>query len=431
MAWAIGCWMPPAVAERLSLRLRALLLATAMGLTLSLLFAASVVVITERYEHVLVATLLQDQADVQAARLRAGVADTALSDSTRQRTHLRPLQGATDRVPAHLANLPPGIHEIFHDGDDGLHVGVFDTPSGRLYLEVDLADVETLEQFQRRIALIIIATGIVISAGLGWWLARSIAQPVRRLADAVDALPDQPQPTQLAASLPRDALGRLAHAIDRYQSRLHTADQAQQRFLADASHELRTPVAVVRGAAELLADDASAHADVQPVLQRLQRGVDELTLQLDATLRLARRQFAASESVDVDAWLPPLIERLLQSRPAPVRMHLSGHAGTRPLALRDAELVISAGIQHLLAQGRAGTLHVQLDRDGIDLRFHPETDPAKQHAQRPTPLRPEPRSDRGLGATVIGQLAASHGWCFDDSRLYDGCLRIVLLPPPH
>ncbi len=427
MAWVIACSMSRKVADRLPLRLRALLLAMAMGLILSLLFAAAVVVVTERYEHVLVATLLQDQAELHAARLRAG-SETLLPDSTRQRSYLRPLHDDADRIPAHLTGLPPGIHEVYRDDDEGLHIGVFDTTSGRLYLEVDLADAETLEQFQWRIALIIVAGGIAISAALGWWLARGIAQPVRRLADAVDALPDQPQPTRLAAAMPRDALGRLALAIDRYQSRLHAADQAQQRFLADASHELRTPVAVVRGAAELLGDDASAHADSRPVLQRLQRGVDELTLQLDATLRLARRQFATPESVDVDAWLPPLIERLLRSRPAPVQMTLSGRAGTQPLAQRDAELVVTAGIQHLLAQGRAGTLQVRLDSEGIALVFHPGMDSVVGEAQRAVRSRPEARSDRGLAATIVGKLAAVHGWHYDDSRLDADRLRIVLWP---
>lgn len=417
------------MAERLPLRLRALLLAVAMGIALSVLFAASVVTITERYEHVLVAALLQDQAGMQAARLAADP-DAVLADSARLRAHLRRLGDATNRIPAHLAQLPPGIHELHSADDHGLHVGVFETANGRLYLEVDLADVEALEQFQRRIVLLIIVAGIVISTALGWWLARSVSRPVRSLADAVDALPDQPQATQLATAMPRDALGRLAHAIDRYQSRLLSADQAQQRFLADASHELRTPVAVVRGAVELLQEDAAGHPQLQPVLQRLQRGVDELTLHLDATLRLARRQFATPEAVDMDAWLPLLVERLLQARPAPVQARFSGHAGSRSLALRDADLVITAGIQHLLAQGRAGILQVQLDAHGIDLCFQPAMASAADRGQRSIRSRPETRSDRGLGTTVIGQLAAAHGWHYDGSRLETGCLRIVLAPAP-
>lgn len=392
----------------MSFRARVMLLATGMGLLMSLLFAVAAVVITEHYEHVLVEALLKDQANAWAERL-AEDPQATLPSSGLQRAHLRPL-GSTGNIPAHLAALSPGVHES-EGGSDGLHIGVFDTSAGRIYLEIDLRDIEALERYLLRILLAVIAAGALLSALLGWWLARSATRPLRRLANAVEQLGPTPQATHLAASQPRDELGRVALAIDGYQQRLLDAEESERAFFADASHELRTPVAVVRGALELLEEDAQTQPSLQAPMQRLRRGVDETSSLLEALLRLARRQLAETEWVDVDAWARNLLTAQLRGRATPVTIKIEGQAGTQPLPLRDAELILSSLLRPLLAKPVAGTLTATLSPQGIGLHFDAAHDDVANHASRPSDTAS--RSDRKLGTSLIGRLATAHGWQVD------------------
>jgi signal transduction histidine kinase len=96
--------------------------------------------------------------------------------------------------------------------------------------------------------------GVLLAGWLGWIFAGRALAPVGSLSHAVDALPVAPRPTQLHTMVGDDELGHLARAIDAYQARLVEADTRQLAFFADASHALRTPIAVVQGVAEVLLD---------------------------------------------------------------------------------------------------------------------------------------------------------------------------------
>lgn len=407
-------------------RVRVMWLAMGMGLLLSLVFAAAAVLITERYEHVLVGALLQDQADAWAERL-AQDPQATLPSNGRQRAHLRPLgsTGAHD-IPPHLVHLTPGVHETEGQGD-GLHIGVFDTRAGRIYLEVDLRDIEVLERYLLHILLGVVAAGALLSALLGWWLARSATRPLRHLANAVEQLGATPAITQLAEQQPRDELGRVAQAIDGYQQRLVEAQQIEQRFFADASHELRTPVAVVRGALELLEEDTQGQPQLQAPMQRLRRGIDETSTLLEALLRLARRQFAEPEPVDVDAWARDLLASTVQGRTPGVAITTEGHAGTLSLPLRDAELLISALARTLLAKPVPGTLTASLSPAAITLRFHAAQEEGPTATSRSRAFDAHARSDRHLGNSLLGRLATAHGWQIDAHD--DGATRLQWRSP--
>ena len=405
--------------DALSFRARVMCMAIGMGLLMSLVFAAAAIFITERYEHVLVGALLQDQANAWAERL-AEDPEARLPSSELQRAYLRPM-GETGNLPAHLAALTPGVHEA-EGQSDGLHIGVFDTRVGRIYLEIDLREIEALERYLLHILLAVIAAGALLSALLGWWLARSATRPLRRLANAVEQLGPIPQTTHLAAAQPRDELGRVAQAIDDYQHRLVEAQQTESRFFADASHELRTPVAVVRGALELLEEDVQAQPQLQSPMQRLRRGVDEVSTLLEALLRLARRQLAETESIDVDAWARDFLAASVRGRPTPMQIVLQGHAGTQLLPRRDLELVLGGLLRPLLALPAAGRLIAELSPHG--LRLHMQSAQEEVAASRSRPVEPITRSDRKLGTSLIGRLAAAHGWDID---IGDADERIVTL----
>ncbi len=92
---------------------------------------------------------------------------------------------------------------------------------------------------------------LVLAAGGGWWIARGALRPVTAMAEQASRITDRTPGLRLAAANPADELGRLARSFNELLGRLEAALAGQRRFMADASHELRTPVSVARTAAEV------------------------------------------------------------------------------------------------------------------------------------------------------------------------------------
>lgn len=389
----------------MSLRRRVTLAYTSLGLILSFSFAVAAVFITEDYEHILVDEILRGQADDYALRLAANPA-TVLPQSHRLSGYLRRPNGQGS-VPLELVNLAPGIHETESYGVEGIHIGVFDTDQGRLYFVIDLSDIERLERHLELFLIGVIVVGTALAGWLGWLLATRTIAPVRRLAEAVDALSTRPQASALADTVGDDELGRLATSIDRYQTRLLDADTLERRFFADASHELRTPIAVVRGAAELLLDESALPERTRRVLQRMDRGVRELTDLLDVLLQLGRRRELEFEVVDTKEFLVEVVDSLQDAAGSSLDVRIEAKGEWR-VARRESLLVLRGVLRHLLISDDNGMLTMRVEGDVLEMSFST----SNSAAVAPIGLAAQ-RSDGGLAVTLVGRMAEALGWKID------------------
>jgi two-component system, OmpR family, sensor kinase len=92
---------------------------------------------------------------------------------------------------------------------------------------------------------------VLMTSGGFWWVASSALRPMTTMAAQAAAITVQSEAWRLEAPATHDELGQLARAFNSLLDRLLAASQMQRQFMADASHELRTPVSAIQTAAEV------------------------------------------------------------------------------------------------------------------------------------------------------------------------------------
>jgi heavy metal sensor kinase len=107
---------------------------------------------------------------------------------------------------------------------------------------------EELESL-REILAYVIPAALVLAGVAGWFLARQSLAPVATMAERAQEIGVADLSARLPVANPRDELGRLAKTFNDLLNRLEASLTQQRQFMADASHELRTPVATSRTAA--------------------------------------------------------------------------------------------------------------------------------------------------------------------------------------
>src|SRR5437763_8335105 len=143
---------------------------------------------------------------------------------------------------------------------------------------------------------ILAAGGIALLGALlaGYWVARALSRRVKRLEVAAGRVARG----DFAARFPVDSadeLGQLAFALDRMQRQLAELDSARKRFIATASHELRTPIFSLGGFLELLADEELDDETRRSFVQEIREQVDRLGKLATDLLDLSRLEAGSLE----------------------------------------------------------------------------------------------------------------------------------------
>jgi two-component system sensor histidine kinase MprB len=311
-------------------------------------------------------------------------------------------------------------------------------PGGALQLARPLAEVDHELSNLVAILLVVGGAGILAAALLGAVVARTALAPIARFTRRTEGLAASAEATQRLEVDGRDELARLARSFNRTLDELERSVQAQRQLVADASHELRTPIASLRANIQVL-----EQAELLPAAEReslrldVLDELDELTGLVSDLVELARgaEPSAALDEVRLDELVRAAVTRA-QRRCE----HVSFDLEIEPALVNGDAPRIDRAVANLLDNAlkwsppgatvdvtlRAGVLSVR-DRgpgfaDGdlpnVFARFY-----------RADGARGKPGS--GLGLAIVKQAAEAHGGAVEAANAASGgALVAVTFGPP-
>ena len=152
-----------------------------------------------------------------------------------------------------------------------------------------LDDQKELLRRVRYAFLISVPVALFVAGFGGYFLAKKSLAPIGQMGRSAEAITARSLHERLPVANERDELGNLATKFNDLLSRLDASFELQRRFMADASHELRTPVAIVRGEADvILGKPTREEAEYRDSFAIVQSEAERMTLIIEDLFTLAR-----------------------------------------------------------------------------------------------------------------------------------------------
>ncbi len=372
----------------------------------------------------------------------AGEAVFTFVEGVRDRTSGTDLRPALVRSVGELARVRSSRRGTFSVGDDSVRylavpVVIQGRPRGTFVVTHDLREEADAVDEASQVATGVSLAVLLLASLVAFVVAGRVLAPLRELTDTARAITE----TDLARRIVvdgNDEIAELGRTFNAMLDRLESAFATQKDFVADAGHELRTPITIIRGHLELLGDDPVERRETVELvcdeLDRMSRFVDDLLLLAQAE----QADFIQSADVDLDALTEELMAKASALAPRDWRLEAIGvgrlEADRQRLTQAVMQLAQNA-VQHTgegdrialgsaLADGHArlwvsdsGPGVSAADRDRIFDRF------ARGSGTRRS-------TGAGLGLAIVRAIAEAHGGSAElaPSRAGHGATFVVTLP---
>jgi two-component system sensor histidine kinase MprB len=343
--------------------------------------------------------------DTRAEEVAAGRSGSYFSDTTVAGTHVRVLTiQLTDGIALQTARA---LNEV----DRNLH----------------------------RLGVILFFAGLIgvgLAVAIGGIVARTALAPVRRLTRATEHVAETRDLSQRIEVTGRDELSRLAASFNTMLGALDASITAQRQLVADASHELRTPITSVRTNIEVLAasDDLSPE-ERERLLADVVEQLEEMSVLVGDVVELARDTNLEQETEDVrlDLLVADALERARRQRPQVVFT-----ATLEPSLVRGVPSRLERAIANLLDNAAkwsppGGEVEVSVAGGEIVVRDHGKGITEQDlpfvfdRFYRAADARGLPGS--GLGLAIVRQVAEQHGGTATAEQAEGGGARFRLRLP--
>lgn len=322
-----------------------------------------------------------------------------------------------------VADAQPGVVSVELVESDGIpaYAAVLITQSddGSTLVRTALASLRETERTTDGLQRVLFV-GVPIVAVLLGWLAAAVAgralRPVAVMREHADLISHGTLHRRLTPATKTPELRALASTMNSMLDRLERSASGQRRFVSDVSHELRSPLATVRGSLELAVARPDSITDTGPIaLSEIDR-LDTLVADLLALSRLDEGNLSCTEEVDVDELVTTHVSAL---RASGVRVDTSGVRAARASGDRRAldqmvrNLLDNAGrhadstVGVALCQG-ADRIELVVDDDGPGIPVEAREQVFERFA-RLDEARTRGDGGSGLGLAIAAAAAWAHG----------------------
>lgn len=323
-------------------------------------------------------------------------------------------------VPAEGAGDPVPGEKVFEPAQK-LPPGTAPTPEQieqwRVTRNLSSAAAQAALKELTLVSLVALALFAVLSAWLAWWMAGRVLRPVGVITETARRLSGANLHERIALQAPPGELKRLADTFDGMLDRMEDLVGAQRRFAANAAHELRTPLAVQRAAAEIGLAGEPEPAKVARIRERLIAVADSSEHLVESLLLLAVSEEGLESARPVD------LAALAGAELSAAGADAAGLAVVRdlaPLTVSGDGTLLGHLVRNLLANAvrhnrAGGRLRVSTSADG--LLTVSNTGPLIDPAEVPGLLEPfRRRAERrhtagegaGLGLSIVASIARAH-----------------------
>ena len=335
--------------------------------------------------------------------------------------------------------------DVYAAGNQGqrVHVRVYVVPlaAGQA---VELArlmdDIDGAIAVTRNILIAVALGGIALAALLGFFIARAVLAPVKRLTLTVEEVARTRDLSRRIGATGSDELARLARSFDGMLGALEMSLRQQRQLVADASHELRTPLTSLRTNLELLARGQPTDPEERrQLLGDLVAQMERLSALVGDLIDLARDEEVPFpvEELRLDDIATTAVDEVRMRYPA-----VTFHTDLHPVTIRGVRPRVMRAVTNLLdnaAKWSPGGSAVEVSVAGgeVVVRDHGPGIAPEDAAHvfdrfwRAPSARQLPGS--GLGLSIVKQVAEAHGGSVTLERPSDGGarFRLRLLASPH
>jgi two-component system OmpR family sensor kinase len=287
----------------------------------------------------------------------------------------------------------------------------------------------TVDQAVDRVVAEIIVGGIVgvVVAGFGaWFLAGAALRPVERMRRQAAELSEHDVDATLAIPRSRDEIAALARTLNGLLGRLHGALNRQRGFVSAAGHELRSPLAILKGVLELGSRPGRTKAELTDALASATTETDRIIQLADDLLLLSRSDEQALAIQQTPNDLPALVTRSVEAfGPRAGRAEITLEVVAPPNLVVEVDPtsyrqivdnLIDNALRHsppnstvrmtVKQSGSSAVLEVSDNGPGFPEKFLPQ---AFERFSRPDASRNRNGGGTGLGLAIVKSLAEAHG----------------------
>jgi two-component system OmpR family sensor kinase len=315
-----------------------------------------------------------------------------------------------------------------------------DAPDGREFVLVGSSLQDRKDELIQLAATLSIGgvVALLVLAMAGWLLAGALLRPVERMRSEAAVITSSDLGSRLSLPTAQDEITRLGTTLNAMLDRIQESFEHERRFVNNASHELRTPVAILKAELDLALTRARTPQELEAALRSASEETDHLARLAEDLLVLSRAHGGRLSIHRSEVMLPELLEevaRHFEPRAASsgVRIEVDAppySASLDPVRMRQAlDDLLDNAVRHtplggtirLCASQHDGEvlLRVEDSGSGFSAEFLP-------HAFEPFSRNAVDKDGAGLGLAIVRAIAQAHGGTAEVANRAEGGATVTI-----